>query len=79
MTKAFTISIDEATLTALDDLAAKADCSRDALVNEALGNFLELRAWQLKKIEAGLEAAERGDFVSDAEIEQIVGKHGPAE
>jgi predicted transcriptional regulator len=79
MNAALTISIDEATLTALDDLAARTESSRDALVHEALGNFLKLQAWQLKKIEEGLAAADRGDFVSDEEIQRILEKHGSAE
>ncbi len=76
MTRAFTVTIDEATLTALDDLAARTDSSRDALVQEALGRFVELQTWQIRKIEAGLAAAERGEFATEDEVAATFGKFG---
>ena len=76
MTKAFTISIEEATLTALDDLAARIESSREALVQQALENYLELQDWQLKKIEEGVAAADRGDFATDEEVAAVFSKYG---
>ena len=76
MTKAVTISIDETTLTALDDLAVRTDLSREALVHQALENYLELQAWQLKKIQGGLAAADRGDFATDEEVTAVFSKYG---
>ena len=75
---AFTISIDEATLTALDDLAARTASSRDALVHQALESYLELQAWQLKEIEAGVADADAGNFASDEEVAAVFAKHGVA-
>jgi predicted transcriptional regulator len=40
-------------------------------------DYLALNAWQLEKIAAGIEAADRGDFASDAEIERILRKYDP--
>lgn len=65
---AFTVRLDESTLAALDDLAHKTDRPRNWLVAKAIEDYVALNAWQIGKIEAGLVAADRGDFASDAEL-----------
>jgi predicted transcriptional regulator len=67
----FTVRLDESTLTALDHLAEKTDRSRNWLVSRAVEDFVALNAWQLGKIEAGLAAADRGDFASDDELARV--------
>jgi predicted transcriptional regulator len=76
MTAAFTINIDEPTLTALDNLAVRLERSRDALIREALEDYLEFQAWQVRKIEAGLAAADRGEFATDDEVAAVFAKYG---
>ena len=73
----FTVRLDESTLTALDHLAEKTDRSRNWLVSRAVEDFVALNAWQLGKIEAGLAAAERGDFASDKELARVRKKFAP--
>ena len=79
MPAALTVTLDEATLSALDDLATRTHSTRDELVHEALGNFLELQAWQVRKIEDGIAAADRGEFAPDEDIERLLRKHGRGE
>ncbi len=67
----FTVRLDESTLTALDHLAEKTDRSRNWLVTRAVEDFVALNAWQLGKTEAGLAAAEIGDFASDDELARV--------
>jgi len=73
----FTVRLDESTLTALDHLAEKTDRSRNWLVTRAVEDFVALNAWQLEKIEAGLAAANRGDFASDDEMARVRKKFAP--
>jgi predicted transcriptional regulator len=73
----FTVRLDESTLTALDHLAEKTDRSRNWLVTRAVEDFVALNAWQLDKIEAGLAAANRGDFASDDELARVRKKFTP--
>ena len=73
----FTVRLDESTLTALDHLAEKTDRSRNWLVSRAVEDFVALNAWQLGKIEAGLAAADRGDFASDKELARVRKKFAP--
>jgi predicted transcriptional regulator len=73
----FTVRLDETTLNALDHLAEKTDRSRNWLVSRAVEDFVALNAWQIGKIEAGLAAADRGDFASDDEISRVRKKFAP--
>ena len=36
--------------------------------------YVELNSWQLRKTEAVIEAAERGDFASDEEVARVRAK-----
>ncbi len=73
----FTVRLDESTLTALDRLAEKTDRSRNWLVTRAVEDFVALNAWQIGKIEAGLAAADRGDFASEKELARVRKKFAP--
>lgn len=78
MSKSVTLELDDDVLTSLDRLAEQTERSRADLVQDALQNYLALQNWQLKKIAAGLAAADRGDFVGDDEIARIAAKYSAA-
>jgi predicted transcriptional regulator len=67
--------MSEATLEALDRLAEKTERSRSWLATKAIEDFIALNAWQIGKIEAGLLAADRGDFASDDDVARVVRKY----
>lgn len=71
MTAAFTIRLDDKTLAKLDALAADTDRSRNWLAAKAIENYVELNAWQIDQIKAGLAEADRGEFVSEADLDAI--------
>ena len=75
MTAAFTLRLDEATLEALDQLAEKTERSRSWLATKAIEDYVALNAWQIGRIEAGIAAADRGDFASDDDVERVIGKY----
>ena len=75
VTAAFTLRLDEATLDALDRLAEKTERSRSWLATKAIEDFIALNAWQIGKIDAGISAADRGDFASDGDVARVVGKY----
>jgi predicted transcriptional regulator len=77
-TTAFTIRTSPETMQRLDQLAAQVDRSRNYLANQALEEFLELRAWQIEKVQAGIAAAARGEFVPDQEMEGIFDQYRDA-
>jgi predicted transcriptional regulator len=71
MSAAFTVRLDEATLGALDELAEKTERSRAWLVTKAIEEYVTLNAWQIGKIEAGIAAADHGDFASDQDVARV--------
>jgi predicted transcriptional regulator len=75
VTAAFTLRLDEATLDALDQLAEKTERSRSWVATKAIEDYVALNAWQIGKIEAGIAAADRGDFASDHDVARAVGKY----
>ncbi|WP_332681121.1 CopG family ribbon-helix-helix protein [Bosea sp. (in: a-proteobacteria)] len=71
MTAAFTIRLDDETLARLDALAADTDRSRSWLAAKAIESYVALNAWQIEQIKAGLAEADRGEFVSEADLDAI--------
>jgi predicted transcriptional regulator len=74
MSDTLTVQLDDLTLSALDQLAQKTERSRTSLVSQAVQDYVALNDWQLRKTEAGIEAAERGDFASEAEVARVRAK-----
>ena len=77
MVAPFTVRLDESTLSALDQLAEKTERTRNWLVSRAIEDFVALNTWQIGKIEAGLKAADLGDFASDDELARVRKKFTP--
>jgi predicted transcriptional regulator len=75
VTAAFTLRLSVATLEALDRLAESTGRSRSWLATKAIEDYIALNAWQIGKIETGISAADRGDFVSDEDVARVVGKY----
>jgi len=75
MTAAFTLRLDDETLKALDRLAEKTDRSRTWLAARAIEDYIALNAWQIERIEAGIDAAERGDFADESEVARVLKKY----
>ena len=71
MADSITVQVEPATIGAIDELARQSNQPRDLLVEQALQNFVKLRAWQIAKIEAGIAAADRGEFATEEELDAI--------
>lgn len=59
----------------LDGIAGAFGKNLSAVINEALDNYIELHEWQLEHIRRGVEAARKGEFATDAEVEDFFEKH----
>lgn len=59
---------DQKKVKQLDAMAKRQRRDRTQLIDEALENFIELQQWQMKEIEAGIRAADAGQFASDKEV-----------
>jgi len=71
MTAAFTIRLDDEMLAKLDALAADTDRSRSWIAAKAIESYVELNAWQIAKIKEGIAQADRGEFATEAELDEI--------
>jgi len=75
MPKSVMVDLDEPVLEALDCAAERSARTRADIIAEAVHGYLETQRWQIEKIDAGIAAADRGDFVGEEEIDRIVGKY----
>lgn len=75
MAQPVTFDLDDATLQKLDRVAQRSERTRAEIVSQAVQDYVNLQAWQIEKIEAGLAAAEQGDFASEEEIARIAEKY----
>ena len=64
-----TFRTDPTKVEKLDEFAQASKRDRSQLINEALDHYIHLQKSNLKKIEAGLNAAKAGDFATDEEVE----------
>lgn len=71
MTAAFTIRLDDEVLAKLDALAADTDRSRSWIAAKAIQDYVELNAWQIEQIKAGIAEADRGEFATEEELDAI--------
>ena len=71
MTAAFTIRLDDEKLAKLDALAADMDRSRSWIAAKAIESYVELNAWQIEQIKAGIAEADRGEFATEEELDAI--------
>lgn len=71
MTAAFTVRIDDEMLAKLDALAADTDRSRNWIATKAIESYVELNAWQIEQIKAGIAEADRGEFATEEELDAI--------
>jgi RHH-type transcriptional regulator, rel operon repressor / antitoxin RelB len=59
----------------LESLAKATDKTKSFLAVEALREYLEVQAWQIAEIKAGIAEADRGEFATDEEVQAIFAKY----
>jgi RHH-type rel operon transcriptional repressor/antitoxin RelB len=69
-----TFRMDSEKTEALDAIALAADRDRSYVLNEAVENYIELRRWQMGHIRAAGGQAEKGQFVSAADVAAVLRK-----
>lgn len=75
-TAPITIRTAKDTVDAIDALAGSMDRSRNYVVNQAIEQYLQAHAWQVERIQAGVEAARSGRVQpADTVFADIAAKH----
>lgn len=66
--KTISFRADAETVEALDAIASAKDRSRSYLINEAIGNYIELHEYQDALVHQGLEEMRKGNVVAHADV-----------
>jgi predicted transcriptional regulator len=66
--KTITFRMDARKVKQLDTYAEHDERDRSYLLNEAVDRYLEVRQFQIERIQEGLRQAEAGDVVEHAEV-----------
>jgi RHH-type rel operon transcriptional repressor/antitoxin RelB len=67
-----TLRLDPKLKKKLDRLSKAMSRSRSFVAAEAIRGFVALNEWQIGEIQKGIEEADRGEFASDKEVEQVL-------
>ncbi|PYX29587.1 MAG: CopG family transcriptional regulator [Acidobacteria bacterium] len=65
-----TLRLDPKLKKQLDRLSKSMSRSRSFVAAEAIRGFVALNEWQIEEIKKGIEEADRGEFATEAEVEQ---------
>ena len=76
--KTISFRADTEKIDALDSLAAAQDRPRSYLINEAIANYIELRAYQDALVRKGLEEMRNGRVVRHEEVVNRLKRTGRA-
>jgi predicted transcriptional regulator len=77
MPKPITFCINDDTLLALDQLAKAMDRDRSYVINEAVGNYLEVKQWHAEQIQKAIAEADAREFATDAAVREAFQAFGP--
>lgn len=72
MHKTVSFRTDSRKVEALDALAEAQDRDRTYLLNEAIDHYLDLQAYHIREVEAGIREADAGDLVDHSEVEKMI-------
>ncbi|WP_415718034.1 CopG family ribbon-helix-helix protein [Maridesulfovibrio sp.] len=67
---------DPETLSSLDEIAKDMGRSRNWVLNKAIKDFIEYQKWFTEQVQAGLDAADKGEFATDQEINDLFNRFG---
>ena len=68
MSKAVTFRLDDDKLQSLDQIASSMDRDRSYVLNEAVGNYLEVKQWHADQIRQAIAGADAGEFATNEDV-----------
>jgi len=68
---------DPELLRRVEALVSRTQMSREEIINDALRGYLDWQEEFLSRIQQGMEAADRGDFATEEEVERVLNKYRP--
>lgn len=58
----------------LDKIAEAFGTNLSSVINEAIDQYIDLHEWQLAHIKQGVQAARKGDFASEGDVQDFFKK-----
>lgn len=76
MSATFSLRLPQETIEQLGMLAEATGRSRNAIATQAMQDFIEREAWQVKRILEAIKEADAGNFATDEEVAALDAKWG---
>jgi len=67
-----TLRLDSKVKTRLDRLSKSMNRSRSFVAAQAIEEFVSVNEWQIAEIKKAIVEADRGDFATDKEVQQVL-------
>ena len=74
MSSTMTIRLDDSIKNRLENLATATHRTKSFLASEAIQKYIEVNEWQIQEIQAAIEEADRGEFATEKEVNNIFDK-----
>lgn len=74
MSSTMTIRLDDSIKNRLEDLAIATHRTKSFLASEAIQKYIEVNEWQIQEIQAAIEEADRGEFATEKEVNNVFDK-----
>ncbi len=74
MSATVTIRLESELKQRLEQLAESMQRSKSFLAAQAIRDFVDLNEWQVQDIQQAIIEADRGDFASDQDVAEVLGK-----
>lgn len=71
-----TVQLSDELQKSISKLSASSGMSLEAIAQDALAQYVDWRSEQMRDLQLGIAAADRGDFVSENEVKALFARHG---
>ena len=76
MSTTMTVRLEPELKHRLEQLAQATERSKSFLAAQAIREFVDLNEWQVQEIRNAIAQADQGDFASEDEVKEVLGKWG---
>lgn len=74
--KTINVRLPEALYNQIEALAKATARTKSFLAIDALNNYVQNEAWQVRDIEAGIQEADTGEFATEKQVTAVFSKYG---
>lgn len=75
-TLSITVQLSDELQKSISELSASSGMSIEAIAQDALEKYVDWHSEQMRDLQLGIAAADRGDFVTGNEVKALFARHG---